>query len=130
MSKIISWDFWDTLVTRAILKPEDLFKVIEKVKGIDDFYHKRINAEKKLLNNELIPSINEIYSEMDIENKKDTLLYEKKIETILSTPIKCNIKKVNKDDIITSDYYFDKNHLDEILIKLNINIKYENIFVS
>ncbi len=45
-AEYVSFDIFDTLVVRDINKPSELFSLIEKSSGIEDFAQKRITAEQ------------------------------------------------------------------------------------
>ena len=132
---IISFDLFDTLILRPYISPRDVFKHIEQYKNREGFYDARIKAEeiaRKTFNKECV-TYDEIYSA--IPDFADLKEIEKKLE--IST-IYCNLRtkkyydyalKLGKKVIFTTDMYFSKDVLSEILKKNGLN-NYQSIFIS
>ena len=146
--EVVSFDVFDTLIMRKILKPTDIFKLVEleikKQLKMDVSFEKiRIDSERKLNNKKEAPTIVEIYNEIqkklnisdcvrdrirrieyDIECKY--IMPRQKIVDMYNYAISKN-KKV----CIISDMYYSKN---EIIHMLNIcdikNIENNNVFIS
>lgn len=142
-SEIISFDIFDTLITRRVLEPEDVFELTER----------RINAEKKWD----VPfakwrtraekaldgpcTIEEIYSKMQALFDLDTehVQYLKQME--LKTDKECIIPreqmveifnyavKSKKEVYLLSDMYYSSKQLEQILKPLGIT-GYKGILVS
>ena len=70
---VISFDIFDTLITRTALELKDVFDMVErqlKVEGITIPYVKwRVQAEEKCNNEYEAPTINQIYEVFKTENK-------------------------------------------------------------
>ena len=124
---VISFDIFDTLITRLIYQPDDLFIIIgNKIKD-NDFLEKRKNAENKA-RVELKKDVNldEIYDYYEkIYNVKANKLkkLEEELEISISIPRKDmlfvfnELKKKNKTIILTSDMYLKKDTILKMLKK-------------
>ena len=66
-NRLVSFDFFDTLVTRDCNNPEDIFDLIGKHVSDTDFKSKRISAQVLAFNNSLKNTIHldEIYDHLD-----------------------------------------------------------------
>ena len=125
----VSFDIFDTLLIRSVLKPEDIFtKIDEDHKfGTLNFKEYRINAFIKacqLYENETCQEVtfDQIYECIDSrfkEYKKFELEYESKClfpnNSIKEIYDYC--RKSKKTIILISDMYLPKNVISEILIK-------------
>ncbi len=151
--KYISFDIFDTCVTRPFYKPTDLFYLLDgKLKNLLNtnlsFHEIRINAElgarhlqKKVDRNKQDITISQIYDYMvdvyDLDSivAKKMLEYEKELEISYCKTRKTTLelfemlKYIDVKIILTSDMYLDKDTLDKILNKNGFS-GYENIFVS
>lgn len=146
--EVSSIDFFDTLVTRDVYKPTDLFYFVGKKAskelnlGItpEFFKLKRIEAEAiarkiaKRKGKEEISIIDIYKTLMDLINLNSEIIskiIDIEITTELNSifPIAENLKNLDKDTIIVSDSYLDKKILIMILEKLKIN-NYLDLFVS
>ena len=124
----VSFDIFDTLLKRDVYKPADVFRLVQSeyqkryTKPVS-FKTPRIEAEyitrKKSRYAEV--TLDEIYDELDCEDKETLKLLETEIE---SKVLHCNydIKPVydfciaqGKDVYIISDMYLPKAFLEEIL---------------
>lgn len=143
--EIVSFDIFDTLVTRKALYPIDIFEIVstkmKKQLNLDfDFKNIRINAERKL-NSLENPNIYEIYDEiqdvtkisddmkeklmrLEIETEKDNLIQRSKMVDILKWSV-----KENKKVYLISDMYLNEEIIRDILSNLDIT-GYNDIFVS
>ena len=141
----ISFDIFDTLVTRNLVDNKDVFKFVQEYYNLNynnrkekDFYKKRILAEKEArmhsLNEEI--SIEEIYSFLDIDINEKNILFEieKELEYKLCEKNKCGYQlykyafSKNKKIIIISDMYLDRETIEKILKKNDI--QYYKLFIS
>lgn len=141
---INSFDIFDTLLTRAVYKPQDLFYFIgkelsnKKIINIDQnsFKENRIKAEiysrQKKSNEEI--TLDDIYFELQklLSINNDILEYIKLLECTMennfSYSIDENIKKIKEDSIIISDMYLPEIFIKDLL--LNNGIKYKELFLS
>ena len=121
--KIVSFDVFDTLVIRPVLKAEEVFDYLALDSGLKDFCSARKKAEeeaRKVLQKEV--NIDEIYEFIDEKYKG---MKEKEIEIeILFCHVNPLLKKVydfaksqNKKVIAVSDMYLGKDVIETILKK-------------
>ena len=145
--KYISFDIFDTLVVRNVIKPTDVFKVVEEKYNsiykdkISDFSSNRIKAQKdaSLKDEKLETLIEDFYKELENYYDKDVCKklckIEKEVEINLCVPNKKYIElyreliENNKKIIITSDMYLDLDTINKILKKCGIT-KYEKLYLS
>jgi predicted HAD superfamily hydrolase len=149
----ISFDLFDTLIERPTLHPADLFNLmkyeIEKTVGVIQFDFKTIRqlAEKNAYKNARLKNQEEInFNKIYIEFKSLTNFSDKVIEHIKSIEKKYEYnyslsKKIglellqycltkNKQILIISDTYFDKDFILQLLKKHNYKVNPSNIFLS
>lgn len=144
----VSFDIFDTLILRNVLKPEDVFLVVENKynslnkKKISNFKCNRLLAQKNaLLKNSEIEEvdINLIYNELENYYSKDVckklLALEKEVE--INVCVRNNnvindyydkALSLGKKIIISSDMYLDEKTIIKILDKNNIN--YHKLYLS
>ncbi len=140
-----SFDFFDTLFTRDLYKPEDIFYFVGKAAkdknllNVDPYEFKNIRikaesiARKKSKYEEI--TIDDIYYELgellrisDSEIIESIKNLELTIEEKSLIPIEENIKKLDSDSLIISDTYLNKDFLAHILT--NNKIKCKSIITS
>ena len=95
--KYYSFDLFDTLITRLLNKPTDLFSIIEKEYNLANFKENRINAEYNAVNNsnhEEI-TIDEIYKELEIIDPSIDIIKVKKIYHMISYIYPLKLRKQN-----------------------------------
>lgn len=145
---VISFDIFDTLITRKIYSPDDLFDLIGKnikTNKFDKNNFKSLRRQAEIIAIEKgevgDPSIHDIYDEFakinnltkkEKEEIKDLeIQYEKKflISRKDSLELFNRLKKANKRIIITSDMYLTSDILKEILESLGYT-GYEKLYVS
>lgn len=138
--KYYSFDMFDTLITRLLDKPTDLFSIIEKEYNIANFKKNRINAEhnaRKSSNYEEI-TIDDIYNELKIIDSSINTVEVKKIEKELEIKM-CvinknfidsyyTLKEKKRKIIIITDMYLDSDTIKKILSKNNIS--YDKLYLS
>lgn len=145
--EIISFDIFDTLISRAFVEPKDLFLLLEKyallyTQGkITSFSQIRINAEQALEKQGIHPTIYDIYQHIEktwfIDTQTCTWLLEKEleIEYEFSIPVKRGIKfftqakQQNLKIILTSDMYLPAVLIEKLLAKHGV-VGYDFLFVS
>ena len=143
---IVSFDMFDTLITRYVPVSTDLFDVMSiEVKNIidkdlPDFKKKRIECEKRAVRKKypLDPTIDEIYDEYkdinEIERKK-LISLEEKIEYIFCCPRKEIVDVFNyciksgKKVLIISDTPLGENIIKRMLKKCGIT-GYSSLYLS
>lgn len=132
---VISFDIFDTLIKRACFEPKEIFKFVGRHFSDSGFYRKRIDAEKKardIAKDEV--TLDDIYSQLDINSKEKYKEYEIQTEVALCHANidvveflhKC--KDYNKKVLIISDIYLTKQIIEKILA--NNNIIYDALYVS
>lgn len=140
---IISFDIFDTLITRCIYEPDDAFKVLGKLVQDEKFIEKRKKAEQQArekLGHDV--NLDEIYDEYMLENnlsKEETSILknnEIKLEKDLLVPRKdmCillkELKKKNKKVILVSDMYLTKKVIVDILNNCGYKDLYDALYLS
>lgn len=142
---IISFDIFDTLVVRNVLKPSDIFTLTEKKYNtlhknspINNFKEKRIGAEKISRSNKKNEiTINDIYCQIEYPDqiKNELMMIEIDVEFkyIVKNP---NIyplyqyaKEKGKKIIIASDMYLSKEFISRVLKNCGIDT-YDTLFIS
>ncbi|MCS7123501.1 MAG: hypothetical protein RMJ17_02940 [Candidatus Aenigmarchaeota archaeon] len=144
MEIVNSIDLFDTLITRDLYSPKDLFYFVGKknLKEIDPilFQKIRIKAEetarkKAIKNGKEEVSIEEIYEELrknlnlDFDKIDKIMKAEIEMEKEACVPVADNLKFLSDKTIIVSDFYLSKDIISEILKKCGI-FKYKELFVS
>lgn len=137
--EIISFDIFDTLLKRDVYNSTDVFKIVGQIEGIEDFYNKRINAEKaarkKEINGEV--TLEDIYNEIEYTRELANSLQCRELEVekgllhknypIYEVFIECI--KLKKKVYLCSDMYLPKSFLIDILYENDI-IGFRKILIS
>jgi predicted HAD superfamily hydrolase len=134
--KVISFDIFDTLIVRPLLKPTDLFEYIERELYLDGFAEKRKATEKELRKNNPKREISydDIYRNLNSRFKcayKYELELEQKIcqkNPEIHAIYKYCIKN-SKTILFTSDTYLPETTIKNILKKTGYQ-KYDFLFTS
>ncbi|MGN0710617.1 MAG: hypothetical protein ACI4LO_02565 [Anaerovoracaceae bacterium] len=141
----VSFDIFDTLITRKVLKPSDIFKIVEeklnrKGKNVN-FAELRERAEKEACQKKESPTLDEIYLELrnalGISEEEAKLLQEKEIQTefLYICPRKTIVQALHyaieqkKQVYLISDMYLKQDELRKLLKKCGIEEEIK-IFVS
>lgn len=141
--EVISFDIFDTLLLRNLLKPTDLFLLMEPFAreefGIEHFFKERIDAEKDSRvskeNNET--TLKSIYSVLEKKYSKNlTKLLEKELELeekfLTFNPFMKEIyqfaKEHDKTVLAISDMYLPKSFIEKILSLNGYSMDY--VYVS
>ena len=130
-AKVISFDIFDTLLVRNVPAPNDIFKIIEYVNGISNFYKRRIEAANKAARNAISGEVtlNDIYSylseneNMELETECVYLQVNPEIKILYDWCV-----SNNKHIIAVSDMYLSSSFLRKVLYENGYAIK--DIFVS
>ncbi len=134
---VISFDVFDTLIMRDVLKPTDIFEEIGQKNNIAEFQEVRIGAEKKARELKKEPNLQEIYEELAARTgyKNDIIarLIDSEIETeqdhciARDTVIAAYRYALNngKKIFFTSDMYLSKDVIKKLLSKCGIDEGYE-----
>ncbi|OFC69934.1 hypothetical protein [Alteromonas confluentis] len=129
---IYTFDLFDTLITRKVLNPKDIFILLEKkIKTLQiipnelDFYSMRIHAERSARKKSEFEeiSLEEIYEELNCSlklsnnNLKSIMEYECQIEIENIVPINSQHQKFldAKNKIIITDIYLDRYTIEKII---------------
>lgn len=134
---IVSFDIFDTLLTRPYEKPTDLFVELEHRFHMPGFAQERICAEKNAREKysaqeeitmkqiyEMIKSDYRIMEKREMEMEREVLKARKDLKELYEEAI-----RQNKRIIIISDMYMSKNILEQILREKTYG-KFEKIYVS
>lgn len=144
-AEIVSFDLFDTLITRKIYSYTDIFDLIEfeiNNRGVfcPNFKELRLSAEKEL-SKTTAPTLEQIYSELlknaDCEYlcKEELAQIEWKIDfsLLLKRESMCKLYEellsAGKKVVVITDSYYKKEQIEQIFSKLNIS-KCNNIFIS
>jgi hypothetical protein len=114
----MSFDIFDTLITRRFKDPQSVLKNFCEKYGVD--YEKRIKADNGERSLEKIYR----YAEIPLE------FMEKEIEMELENliPIRSNLSKVNPHDVLVSDMYLSDSQLRRFLAK--VDLQNNSLYVS
>ena len=145
LHEVISFDLFDTLLTRLTLYPADVYSIVQsrmEQEGIefDNFYFNRIQTELELVNtkrfllDEIYNRLQIIYSfdhetkarikEMELQAERDVSTSRKAISDAFSYAV-----SKGKRVFILTDMYLPKTFLEELLDRQGIG-GYEDILVS
>lgn len=133
----VSFDLFDTLIVRTVLSSNDVISLVnvrlaERNIVIDNFVERRINAEKQLSQGRA-PRLCNIYERLvdDLENiqfsASELAELEYEVDVGLMQPRKemvalfQEINRNGKKVYITSESYYSKEQISEILVKIGIN---------
>ena len=127
-----SWDFWDTLVTRCVYRPVDLFEIVEVHSGVVGFALARVEAETKSRIGVAETSLTRIYEFIPYpeEQRERLKALELDAELILASPVGINTSSFKENDYVISDMYLDRDTMLQIALKCGVRVLPENMFVS
>ena len=139
-SDVISLDFFDTLINRKISDYTDIFDLVANQVGVKELSYIRIAAEKELSRNSS-PTLLDIYTWVKEkltgikESAEELASIEFQIDSKMVVPrddmttiISC-AKKNGKKVILTSDTYYSKVQMEELLAKCGLDI-FDELFIS
>ncbi len=136
----VSFDIFDTLLTRRVLYPSDVFELIEEHSGIVGFKKMRIEVER-ILNRSCVPTIDEIYLELlkcgiisssrvdEIKRLEIAIEHSVLIPRVDVVKIFNYAKEQGKKISLISDMYMGRSILEPILNSCGIT-GYDHIYVS
>ena len=139
---LISFDIFDTLVTRTLYEPDDLFRIMADKLGISDFLDRRKKAEQEAIskfNHDVnLSEIYECYKELNHISKKEVdsiKNLEISLEILFIVP-RVEMKEVfdrlikdKKHVVLTSDMYLEKDTILKMLKKCGYE-KYDEFYLS
>lgn len=142
---VVSFDLFDTLVIRNTYETEDVYEVMAchlREKGIDiTSWNQKRFAEEKRLSQGHAPMLSEIYKSVlddvddilvsteelaEAEFRTDLLLLEPRRE--MCRLLK-DVKRLGKRVCITTDTYYSKEQIEELLRKNGI-VEYDQLLIS
>lgn len=142
---IICFDIFDTLIARKVVRPEDIFEIVERrlrKKGIDiDFCRLRETASGIAYNKKISPTLTDIYAEMaSLGDFKQSVLREVMEEELLAeidyaAPRSAVISLLNyakrneKRIYLVSDMYLNTVQIEMLLEKCGIR-DYDRLLIS
>ena len=136
---IISFDIFDTLITRTIYNPDDVFLIIGEKLKIDNFLEKRKKAEQEaresLKKDVNLDEIYSFYKNKFHTNTNSIQKLEEDMEMQLCIPRKdmlevlATLKKHHKHIIFTSDMYLKKTTIIKMLKKSGYK-DYNELYIS
>jgi predicted HAD superfamily hydrolase len=116
-----SFDFYDTLVTRMVANPADIFSLVGERLNIPDFRSMRIAAEvaaRSALGGEV--TFQQIYDYVplasDFKERARSLEFE--LERSLVVPVAAVSSQIRTGDLIVSDMYHDEELYRDVLQRL------------
>jgi hypothetical protein len=130
---VFSYDIFDTLLTRDVSTPTDLFKIIEEEFPYPDFFNMRIRAQQ--LSNQTFDNIYEVFQHLT--NEQTTVIeklkeYEIQTEMKHTIPIVSTITEMANNsypNILISDMYLSSGVITRILLFHGIT-QYKTLYVS
>lgn len=127
-----SWDFWDTLVTRCVLTPAEVFDIVEQISGVNGFAAARKTAEAKSRAGVSETTLDRIYDFLPYDAHEKQLLRttEIRVEALLASPIMANAIQCKLEDVVISDMYLDRPTMLQIAASCGINLHAENMYLS
>lgn len=141
-AKLVTFDIFDTLLTRKILSPQDVFRYMDQINPI---LHLKFSYERKKaedgIRDKKNPTIYDIYdclqNNTGISNKEKELLLNLELETetrmLCRRESMCNIlnyaRNHGKKVYLISDMYLT-GELIETILKAHLLTDYDGIFVS
>jgi hypothetical protein len=128
-----SFDFYDTVVTRLVAEPTDIFSLVGERIGVPEFRSLRIAAEataRASINREV--SLRQIYDYLSLDaNTKDRARrLELQLEEELIAPVTAVLSQVRTGDFIVSDMYHDESLFRNMLKRFAPSIVPGRVIVS
>lgn len=136
---VISFDIFDTLVTRIVLEPRDIFCIVEgrlKAIGIDiPFYKWRIAAEQQCNCEMVAPNLAQIYDKLKLEYDlgEDVIVQAQEMELLVEAenirPKRAMVEllefacTLGKAVYLTSDMYLRAVEIRKLLSNVGVNFE-------
>src|ERR1700738_696180 len=116
-----TFDFFDTLVTRLVVDPHDVFKLVGQSIGIDNFKNIRVEAElraRRLHKGEI--TFQQIYGLIDLDDALRARAYEEelRLEKGLMSLVAEHGSSFSSDDGIISDMYHNEDFFLDVMRNL------------
>ena len=145
---VVSFDIFDTLVTRCIYNPDDLFRYMENIlckrygKSFEGYFDIRKKAEEEVwIQKDAATNIDDIYIRIGerLNLTKDQMTYCRELEVQLEYELIVprlemqkvfeRLKKYNKTIILVSDMYLKADIIQKILGKCGYT-GYDRLYIS
>lgn len=136
-AKIVSFDIFDTLLSRPFIKPTDLFLYMEESLGVNGFRDLRVKAERRARSrhkNQADVTLDQIYKELSPKYgylKQEELRYERMLLFPKTDAKKIYEEAIKQGKIIIaiSDMYLPQTFLEQVLKEKGYTEIYR-VFVS
>jgi predicted HAD superfamily hydrolase len=119
-----SFDYFDTLVTRLVAEPTDVFRLVEERSGIVGFSARRIAAEyaARQAAPQAEVTLDAVYRHLSLADDERSLAMslELQLEQALAVPVRENVDRLQAGDLIVSDMYLPQRELQNVLAALRI----------
>lgn len=129
---VISFDIFDTLITRSLYDPIDVFRLMEKELSIDSFSTMRVNAERKAIqHHDRDVNLDDIYEEIKtISSSEKEEIKQLEIDTEIKIMIRRELvvdiyhRLINAGKIVycVSDMYLPQSAIESIFEKCQIKL--------
>jgi len=128
-----SFDFYDTLVTRLVATPADIFSLVGERLRIAEFRSIRIAAEaaaRRALGGEV--TFEQIYDQifLPFELKERARALELEFERTLIAPIAAILPRIQPGDLVVSDMYHNERLYREVLERLRPGVVPGAVLIS
>lgn len=129
-----SFDLYDTLLTRLVATPADVFRLVEDETGLIGFAQMRAAAElkarRKAGGREI--TLAEIYAELGLDHERgeQAKAAELHFETVLVTGIVQNMEGLMAGDVVISDMYHSADTLKKVLSSCLAEDRMPTVLVS
>ena len=132
LAEVVCFDIFDTLLTRRVLYPDDVFALLAQRNGIENFISLRKKAEARLSREGGVPNIYDIYQQLGPATVKQEI--EMETEIMLSRKAMVDMLDYARDQMKTvylvSDMYLPKQVIKALLDNLGIDMDISKILVS
>ena len=132
MKRVNSYDLWDTVVTRLVLEPKDIFFLVERAIGVAGFGKKRIEAERNARRTKEEVTIDEIYSQLPYTPECKVALKnaEFDLECRMCSRIDEIAREISVEDVVISDMYWGEEALRRMVSDASVDLSKNRWFVS
>lgn len=133
--KAVSFDIYDTLITRPFVRPTDLFAYMEEIHGVKGFHDARIKAESECrrLSDKEDVTIDDIYDTIPCEYrslKEPEIQYERTLVFPIGPAVDLlkELKAEGRKIVLVSDMYLPATVIGDCLRRCDI--PFDDLFVS
>ena len=133
----ISFDIFDTLIMRKVIRPEEVFELIEVKENIKSFRKARISAGRRCITGNIYDIYKLVKDDLNLSDEEIDILinkelyWEKQVITARKDVVDAYSWAVNhgKSVSLISDMYLPEKMIEEILDSVGI-IGYQKLYVS